>query len=156
MTVPVKFRRPLVVLGVLITLLAGVATVQAAAAWTAASSPLVSKPPSVESLRAALATEQSRSGALKVQLDELTAGSADLEAALGAARDRIAADATQAKDLQDSLAAAKTKLAALEKSIRLARAAAAKAAAPSTAGPAVAPARSGDDEDDDDHGEGDD
>jgi septal ring factor EnvC (AmiA/AmiB activator) len=154
MNVPVRFRRPLVVLGVLTTLVAGAATVQAAAAWTAASSPLVSRPPSVESLQAALATEQERSGALKAQLDELATGSTDLEAALDAARDRIAADATQAKALQDSLAAAKTKLAALEKSIRLARAGAARAPAASTGRPAAAPTQSH--EDDDDHGEDDD
>jgi hypothetical protein len=129
MSVPVRLRRPLVVLGVLVSLLMGVASIRAAAAWTAAGAPLAVKPPSVESLRADLATEQARSIVLLAHLDELSSGSADLSAALGAARDRIAADAVQAKALQDSLVAAKAKLAALEKSIRAARARTAVSAA---------------------------
>lgn len=151
MSVPIRLRRPLVVLGVLFTLLAGAGTIRAAAAWTAASSPLVSKPPSVESLQAALAVEQARSGALQIRLDELTNGSSDLAAALAAARDRVVADATQAEALQASLAAAKAKLAALEKSIRQARAVAATRAARAPA-PAAAPARSheGDEGEEDD------
>jgi hypothetical protein len=130
MSVPVHLRRPLVVLGVLLSLFMGAASIRAAAAWTAASAPLAVKPPSVDSLRADLAAEQARSDALLTHLDELSTGSADLSAALGAARDRIAADALQAKALQDSLVAAKAKLAALEKSIRASRARTAVSAAP--------------------------
>jgi DNA repair exonuclease SbcCD ATPase subunit len=123
MNVPVRLRRPAVLLGVVLALFAGAATIRAAAAWTAASSPLVSKPPSVESLQSALAAEQARSIALQAQLDELAAGSTDLAAALQAARDRIAEDASQAKALQANLKAAKAKLTTLERSIRQARAA---------------------------------
>jgi chromosome segregation ATPase len=143
MSVPVRLRRPAVLLGVFLALFAGAATIRAAAAWTAASSPLVSKPPSVESLQSALAAEQVRSVALQAQLDELAAGSTDLAAALQAARDRIAEDASQAKELQTSLAAATQKLATLERSIRQTGAGTTQAAT----GPVTAAATTGGDQD---------
>ena len=118
MSLPVHLRRPAVALGVVLALLAGAATIQAAAAWTATSAQLADRPPSVEQLQAALEAEQQRSLALQAQLDQLSSGSGELTTALQAARDRIAQDADQAKALQDSLAAAKKKLAALERSIR--------------------------------------
>lgn len=121
MSVNRRLRRPLVVLGVLLSLFLGTASIRVAAAWTAASAPLADRPPSVESLRAALATEQTRSHALQSHLDQLNSDSANLLAALAAAGDRIAVDASQAKVLQGSLAAAKARLAALEKSIGKAR-----------------------------------
>jgi DNA repair exonuclease SbcCD ATPase subunit len=126
MKIPLLFRRSIVILGVLLSLFVGVATIQAAAAWTAAASPLADKPPSIESLKGSLETAQERSTALQSQLDELNIGSTELVAALEAARERIAADATQAKELRSSLKAAKTKLAALERSIQRARSAAAR------------------------------
>jgi DNA repair exonuclease SbcCD ATPase subunit len=130
MSVPVRLRHPLVVLGVVLSLLAGAATIRAAASWTAASSPLTVKPPSVERLQADLAAEQARSADLQLQLDQLAASSRDLVTALETARVRIATDAEQAAALQDSLAAAKEKLATLEQTIRQARAAAVAAVAP--------------------------
>jgi uncharacterized phage infection (PIP) family protein YhgE len=136
MRIQVRFRRPFVVVGVVLALVAGAASIRAAAAWTAAAAPLAARPPSIESLQVALANEQARSAALRAQLDELTAGSADLTNALTVARDRIATDATQAGKLQASLTAAKTKLSALEASIRRARAAATGAApAPASRAP---------------------
>lgn len=126
MRIPLVFRRSLVVGGVLLSLFLGVATIQAAAAWTAATSPLADKPPSIDSLRASLLAAQERSTALQSQLDDIGAGSIELSAALEAARERIASDATQAKELRASLKAAKTKLAALERSIQRARSAAAR------------------------------
>jgi protoporphyrinogen oxidase len=129
MSVNHRLRRPFVVLGVLLSLFLGVASIRAAAAWTAASAPLADRPPSVESLRAELATEQARSRALQPLLDQIESDSADLVAALAAAGDRFGVDASQAKQLQDSLAAAKAKLAALEKSIGKARAATAHSGA---------------------------
>jgi septal ring factor EnvC (AmiA/AmiB activator) len=150
MSVDRRLRRPLVVLGVLLALFLGAASIRAAAAWTAASAPLADRPPSVESLRAELATEQARSRALQSHLDQLNSDSSDLLAALAAAGDRIAVDATQAKELQDSLAAAKAKLAALEKSIGNARAASAHS------GAAAAPARSTGSHEGEDHEEAED
>lgn len=139
MNVPIRLRRPLVILGVVLSLLLGAASIRVAAAWTAASSPLAAKPPSVEALQADLATEQSRSTALQAQLDDLAAGSEELATALSAAREQIAVDATQARELQGSLLAAKDKLAILEKSIRDARASTSRPAAAPAA--AAAPAR---------------
>ena len=128
MSIPVRFRHPLVVLGVVLSLLAGAATIRAAAAWTAASSPLAVKPPSVEQIQADLAAEQARSADLEFQLDQLAASSRELASALETARGRIATDAEQAQALQESLAAAKDKLATLERTIGQARAATAAAA----------------------------
>ena len=121
MSVPLRLRRPIVILGVVLSLVAGAATIRAAAAWTAASSPLLDRPPSVEALQASLAMEQARSADLLARLEELTAGSADLTSALDAAREQIAADAAQAQELQANLDAAKARLATLERSIRQAR-----------------------------------
>jgi DNA repair exonuclease SbcCD ATPase subunit len=130
MSVPVRLRHPLVVLGVVLSLLAGAATIRAAAAWTAASSPLAVKPPSVEQLQADLAAEQARSADLQLQLGQLVTSSRDLVTALETARSRIATDAEEARTVQESLAAAKDKLATLERTIRQARAAAAATAPP--------------------------
>lgn len=127
MKIPLLFRRSLVMFGVLLSLFVGVATIQAAAAWTAAASPLAERPPSIESLRSSLEMASERSAVLQSQLDDLSAGSTELSAALEAARERIASDATQAKELRSSLKAAKTKLAALERSIERARSATARA-----------------------------
>lgn len=148
MTVPVRLRRPLVVFGVVLSLMLGAATIRAAAQWTAATSPLAAKPPSVESLQAAIVAEQERSAALRTQLDQLTSGSADLTAALEAARARIADDSTEAGRLRSDLATAKARLAALEASIRQARAAITRRAAAPTV-PAGSPV--GHDDDAEDH-----
>jgi septal ring factor EnvC (AmiA/AmiB activator) len=142
MSVSNRLRRPAVVLGVVLVLLAGAATIRAAAAWTAASSPLTSKPPSIEQLRADLVTEQARSDALQARLDELVAGSTELTAALQAARDQIARDATEAETLRANLTSAQKKLSSLERSIRQAGATAPRTV--SVASPdAVSPAQVG-------------
>lgn len=151
MNASARLRRPAVLLGVVLALFAGAATIRAAAEWTAATAPLAAKPPSVDSLQSALSAEQARSIALQAQLDELTAGSSELTSALQAARDRIAEDARQAEALQSTLEAAKAKLKALERSIRQVRA----APVATTTLAAVAPAQGDDreaehDEHDDD------
>ena len=140
MTIPVRIRQPLVVLGVVLSLFGGMATIRAAAAWTAASAPLTAKPASVESLQSALQAEQARSATLQTQLDELAAGSSDLTTALEDAKNRIATDATQAGDLQARLKAAKKKLAVLEQSIRQAQSTTGRSSgAAATARPAATP-----------------
>ncbi len=55
------------------------------------------------------------------QLEELDARSQDLAAALGQARDRVAADAANAAKLKDRLATAKSRLATLEAQLARAR-----------------------------------
>ena len=114
-------RRSLVSLGVIAALLTGVATIRAAAAWTAASAPLEVEPGSVARLQAALAAEQDRSAALQGQIDALSASSADLAAALEAARGRIVSDGDAAAELSASLASAEAKLRQLEASLAAAR-----------------------------------
>lgn len=143
MSLPVRLRRPAVALGVTLALLAGAATIQAAAAWTATSAQLADRPPSVEELRASLQAEQQRSLALQAQLDQLSAGSTELTAALQAARDRIAQDADDAKALQASLATARKKLAALERSIGQARATTVRVTTVQAPTAATAPSASG-------------
>jgi septal ring factor EnvC (AmiA/AmiB activator) len=114
MTAKPVVRRPLVILGVVLTLFAAAATVRAAADWAAASAPLANPPASIGSMQAALEQERARSTALQGQLDSLKASSADLAAALSAATDRLATDATTADGLRQSLTDAQTKLAKLE------------------------------------------
>jgi len=133
-------RRFVVVTAVACSLVLAVATVRAAAAWTAAAAPLSIAPTSAETLAARLADGESRSTELRRQLDALRVESGDLNAALEAARARIAADAATAAALRDRLVQAKTRLAALEASLARARAAAlaaARAPAPSTGGPTI-------------------
>ena len=111
-------RRTAVVLGVTASLLLGVVSIRAAAAWTAASAPLASVPVSVASLTDELAAEQARSAALQAQLDDLAGRSTELTGALEAAQGRMTTDAATAKDLRARLAAATKKLAALTQSLK--------------------------------------
>ena len=121
MTTIHRLRRSAVLLGVVLTVFVGAVTIRAAADWTASTSTLTSKPPSIEHLRSALEAEQARSASIQAQFDRLAVGSADLRAALLAARDRIAENARQADTLQSSLADARARLKTLERSIRQAQ-----------------------------------
>ncbi len=140
-------RRFATVTGVVLSLAIGVTTIRAAAGWTASAASLGASPPTVESLQKALASERDRSAALQAQLDRLSVGSADLSAALDAARQRIADDTAQAQKLRAGLATAKSKLATLEQSIRAA--AASRTSRPATT-TTSAPAGGGEPEGDDD------
>jgi chromosome segregation ATPase len=152
MTHPTFFRRALVALGVVASITVGVATVEAAAAWTAQSAPLQVAPESVDSLRARLAAEVARSAELQAQIDALHGHAGDLSTALTVATDRIATDAETAQALRDRLTAAKERLAALERLIAKTRAQArAAAAAPRATAPAA-----GDDHEHEHEGEDDD
>ena len=118
MTAKPHVRRPLVILGVLFTLLAAAATVRAASLWVSTSTSLATPPTSISSIEEALAREQSRSQALQGQIDSLAGSSRDLEAALAAANGRVAADQATAADLEASLLAAQAKLAKLEAALK--------------------------------------
>jgi chromosome segregation ATPase len=152
MTLQLLTRRALVVAGVVVSLVVGAASIQAAAAWTAASAPLNDPPASLASLQASLEQERARSLALEEQLQTLEGASADLAAALDTASGQVELDRATADGLRSSLAAAKQKLARLEAA--LAKAAANRPAAVTTAttvaGPTPEP------HDDDDHEGGDD
>jgi hypothetical protein len=150
MTLQLLIRRALVVAGVAASLVVGAASIQTAAAWTAASAPLNDPPASLASIQTSLELERARSLALEEQLRTLEGASADLAAALDTATGQVEIDKATAEGLRDSLAAAKQKLARLEAA--LAKAAAARPAAASVttvAGPTPEPH-------DDDHGGGDD
>jgi hypothetical protein len=110
-------RRSATILGVVASLLLGLVAMRAAAAWTAEAAPLADRPPSVESLQAALRQETARSAALREQLNELTGGSRSLSEALSVAQAQIDADAGEAAALRADLATARDRLAALEASI---------------------------------------
>lgn len=148
-------RRVATVLVVVASLILGFGAIRASAAWTAASAPLSMSPASAESLQARLADETERSSALRDDLAGLMTHAQDLTSALDAAQARIDTDAGHAAVLAKDLAKAKAKLAALERSIRQARAAqVVRAAAPRAAAPAATPPRTTHHDDGGDDGDG--
>lgn len=141
MTLQLLIRRSLVVAGVVVSLVVGAASIQAAAAWTAASAPLNDPPASLASIQTSLEQERARSLALEEQLRTLEGASADLAAALDTATGQVEIDKATAEGLRNSLAAAKAKLARLEAALAKAAAArpAAAAAVTTVAGPTPEP-----------------
>jgi septal ring factor EnvC (AmiA/AmiB activator) len=121
MTAALVGRRITVVLGIAIVLVLVVGAIRLAAAWAADAAPLTIAPASATQLAADLAAERARADAVTRQLEELDARSQDLAAALGQARDRVAADAGNAAKLKDRLATAKSRLATLEAQLARAR-----------------------------------
>ena len=107
-------RRALVVAGVAAAIVVGGASIQAAAAWTAATAPLNDPPASLTSIQASLDQEQARSAALEEQLRTLEAASADLAAPPDSAKGQVASDTATAEGLRASPSAAQTKLAQLD------------------------------------------
>ena len=153
MTVHLITRRSLVVAGAVAALVVGAASIQVAAAWTAAAAPLNDPPASLASLQASLDGERARSDALDEQLRILAGASADLARTLDAAQGQVAANSANAEQLRASLAAAKEKLARLEGA--LANAAQARGATTATivqvADDGVASAGVGEDHEDEHH-----
>ena len=111
MTADLRVRRALVIVGVALALLVGVASIGAAAAMTAAAAPPPAPPVSIESLRQALAAEQDRGAALQAQLDELDGLTASLSDALAGTKDRVTTDGKSATALAKQLKSAQAKLA---------------------------------------------
>lgn len=120
MTAKPHVRRPIVVLGVLLTLFAAAATVRAASLWVSSSAALTTPPASISSIEMALAREQSRSAVLQDQLDGMRSSSRDLSVALFQANNQVTADQATAAQLEASLAAAQAKLAKLEAALKAA------------------------------------
>lgn len=154
MTVQLLARRSLVVAGVIASLVVGAASIQAAAAWTAASAPLNDPPASLASIQTSLEQERAHSVALEEQLRTLEGASSDLATALEAATGQVEIDAATAEELRISLAAAKEKLARLEAA--LAKAAAARAATTMTTTTVAGPTPEPHDEEDHEKEGGDD
>jgi chromosome segregation ATPase len=139
MTHPIV-RRAATSAGVLLVLFLGIASIRAAAAWTAAAADL-EQPITTSSLEDQLAVERARSAALATQLHDLVTRSAELEDALAAAEGRITDDADVAAALATQLATARDRLATLEESIRAANARLASSSKSGGTTSAAAPAR---------------
>jgi septal ring factor EnvC (AmiA/AmiB activator) len=117
MTRSLVARRFVTVTGVVLATLIGFAAIRAAAAWAAASAPLVVSPIPAATLQARIADEQARSALLRDQLAALTGQTKDLMTALDEAQARIRSDTSHAADLASQLKAAKRRLATLEAAI---------------------------------------
>jgi DNA repair exonuclease SbcCD ATPase subunit len=117
MTRSLVARRFVTVTGVVLATLIGFAAIRAAAAWAAASAPLVVSPIPAATLQARIADEQARSALLRDQLAALKGQTTDLLTALDEAQARIRSDTSQAADLARQLKAAKRRLATLEAAI---------------------------------------
>lgn len=107
-------RRALVVAGVVMSLVIGVASIRVAAALAQAAAPPPAPPVSIESLKDALAAEQGRGEALQQQLDELTQLTSALSDALSGAKDQVKTEGLTAQELAKRLQAAQAKLAQLK------------------------------------------
>lgn len=117
-----KLRRSLVVMGVVLAVVVGVASIQVAAALTAAAAPPPAPPVSIESLRQALAAEQTRGLALQAQLDELNGLTSSLSDALAGTTGQVSTEGKSATKLAGQLKAAQGKLAELKGLLAKARA----------------------------------
>jgi hypothetical protein len=133
-----RFRRWLVAGGVVLSLLLGALSIEAAAAWARASAPPAAPAITVESLQAQLAAEHVRSAALLEQLTAIGRQSRELADGLAAARERIGTDLAAADAMRAELAAAKKQLADLKRQMAAARAASVSASAGSAPPPAPA------------------
>jgi septal ring factor EnvC (AmiA/AmiB activator) len=118
MTAVAPIRRTLLVIGVLLSLAAAAATVEAASRWTASTAPLANGPASLDSIQQALAAQQSRSAVLEDQLAAMRAASDDLAGALNDANTQVSTDQATADQLRTALAAAQAKLAKLEAALK--------------------------------------
>jgi chromosome segregation ATPase len=119
---PAPLARRAVVLTMTIGVLAiGVATVQTAAQWRAASAPLDTAPVSMEVIEADAAAEAERAAILTGQIDEVSTQVTDLAAALVAASDSVAGDTASAEVLRERLDATKQKLERLQDQLGSAR-----------------------------------
>lgn len=118
----IRLRRALVVAGVAVSVALGLVSIRVAAELTAAAAPPPAPPVSIDELRAALATEQSRAGALQQQLDDLLGVTGQLSEALETTGDQVSLDGLTAEQLRDRLEAAEAKLAAVTELLRQAEA----------------------------------
>jgi hypothetical protein len=105
-----RVRRIFVILGVIVSLVVGVLSIQIAAALTAAAAPPPAPPVSIGTLKTELAAEQARSAALQQQLQELLSVSDTLSQALNTTSDQVSTDGLSADQLRQRLQQAQTKL----------------------------------------------
>ena len=135
-----RLRRLLVIVGVTISLIAGLASIRIAADLALAAAPPPAPPVSMQALLAALQAEQARAAVLQDQLDQLLGATDDLSAAIDSTDVRLTADGESAKDLRARLKAAQARLALLTKLLKVASA---RLNALGAAGPTVPPGGGG-------------
>jgi hypothetical protein len=135
-----RLRRLLVIVGVTISLIAGLVSIRIAADLAIAAAPPPAPPVSMQALLAALQAEQARAAVLQDQLDQLLGATDDLSAAIDSTDVRLTADGESAKDLRARLKAAQARLALLTKLLKVAGA---RLSALGAAGPTVPPGGGG-------------
>lgn len=131
-----RLRRLLVVIGVAVSLVAGMVSIRIAADLAIAAAPPPAPPVSMQALQAALQAEQARAAALQDQLDDLLGATDELSTAIDSTDVRLTADGQSAKDLKARLKAAQARLALLTKLLKVASA---RLTALGAAGPTVPP-----------------
>ena len=115
-------RRGAVIVGVALSLLVGVASIQIAADLTAAAAPPPAPPVSIETLKDQLAAEQTRAAGLQKQLEDLMGVTGQLTIALDSTQSQVTDDGLTADELRARLKAAEEKLSAVNKLLRKAQA----------------------------------
>lgn len=149
-------RRSLVTAGVTIGLLGGGVAIRTAAdAATAVSSTAVS-PLSIDDLAARIGVEQTRSAALRAQIERLSQGSDQLATAIAMANRMAGDDELSADTLRAELLDAKAHLAAIEPPAAAAGPSTAARRTSATTRTTASPAPTGEDEEDDHDDERDD
>jgi hypothetical protein len=103
-----------IVMGVVASLLAGLLSIEIAAALTAAAAPPPAPPMSLSALQDALAAQQQRGDELESQLAEMNDLTASLAAALAGTQDHISTQGKTAKELEKELKTAQAKLAKMQ------------------------------------------
>jgi hypothetical protein len=105
-----RLRKPLVIVGVVASLILGIVSIQVAAALTLAAAPPPAPPISMSELESRLAAEQARAESLQAQLDDLLGVTGQLSTALSAAETKVSVDGLSAAQLRDRLKAAEARL----------------------------------------------
>src|SRR6476659_6012917 len=113
-----RMRRILVTLGVIVSLVLGVVSIQVAAALTAAAAPPPAPPISMTELQARLTAEQARAESLQPQLDELLGVTTQLTEAIQATGDQVSTDGLTATELRTRLKVAQDQLARVNKLLK--------------------------------------
>lgn len=132
-------RRGVVILGVVASLIFGVASIQVAADLAAAAAPPPAPPVSMDTLKGQLADEQARAASLQGQLEDLLGATGQLTAAIGSTETQVSDDDLTAAQLRDRLKAAQTKLNSVNSLLKKAQAR--LAALGQVRAPAPAPAK---------------
>jgi hypothetical protein len=129
-----RIRRAVVILGVVASLVLGVASIQLAADLAAAAAPPPAPPISMTTLKDQLAAEQDRATALQAQLEDLVGATGQLTAALDSTETAVSDDGLTAAQLRARLKAAQAKLTSVDRLLKKAQARLAAPPPPPAAG----------------------